>query len=147
MAICPSVAFPYSVWSVCLFDTGFQSLSQISKLLHTFFVFPRRGAPAKEVFIMSLTYKILEIQESERAIKSDGTHLTELLLTDLNSEGRFQIRVLIIGADVRPITGVVFEGPENWRGRLVAIHHEDNVTPLDHWKEGDRVLDENPMNK
>lgn len=96
---------------------------------------------------MSLTYKILKIQESERAIKCDGTRLTELLLTDLNSDGRFQIRVLIIGPTVKPITGVVFEGPENWRGRLVAIHHEDNETPLEHWKEGNRIIDENPMNK
>lgn len=119
---------------------------QINKLLDTFLcVFAERGTRQSSIH-MSLTYKILKIQESERAINCDGTHLKELLLTDLNSEGRFQIRVLIIGPDVRPITGVVFEGPENWVERVVALHH-DNEKILSQWKEGDRLIDTNPNNK
>lgn len=96
---------------------------------------------------MSLTYKVLKIQESLRAISLDGSHLTEVLLTDLNSEERFQIWVVIVGPNTDPITGIVFDGPENWRGRIVAIHHSDDKTLIEQWKEGDWLIDENPMNK
>lgn len=103
--------------------------------------------PHYDFQVMSLTYKVLKIQESPRAISLDGSHLTEVLLTDLNSEERFQIWVVIVGPNTDPITGIVFDGPENWRGRIVAIHHSDDKTLIEQWKEGDWLIDENPMNK
>ena len=96
---------------------------------------------------MALTYRVLSIQDSIVGFDLNGNALKELQLTDLNSEERFQNRVLVLGAQAGLITGVVFDGPDNWRGRFVAVHHSTGKKPLEKWVKDDLIIDENPKNK
>lgn len=96
---------------------------------------------------MSLTYIIVNLRESDKAFDNNGIPLKEILLTDLNSNNNFKIRVRIIAPNLSPKTGMVIEGPSNWLNREVLIHHEDGITDLNYWKVGDRIIDDNPINE
>lgn len=96
---------------------------------------------------MTLTYKILEIRDSKDWKNTSGNPLKELLLTDLNSECAFQIWARIVNPLSIPIMGEVFDGPDNWVGRSIAIIPPEGKTSIEKWGKNDLIIDESPANQ